>query len=119
MSDIAALLERVRAATGPDRAIDRDIEEHIVGTQFRSTKRGREWLTDSHGGVETWSRQATPFTASVDAALALVERQAGHRWYGVLLDAVRDLGVSGTSGPEHLPRFIIVHFLQHIAGDCS
>ncbi len=74
MTSLDGLIERVRAATGPDRGIDRDIAERVAATKFRTGKRGREWFEDSHGGVETWTRHPTPYTASVDAALALVER---------------------------------------------
>lgn len=68
------LIERLEKVTGPDRGIDRDIAEHIVGTKYRSTQRGREWLEDSHGGVETWTRYPVPYTASIDAAIALIEK---------------------------------------------
>lgn len=74
LTKCADLISRLKKATGPDRGIDRDIAEHIVGTKYRSTQRGREWLDDSHGGVETWSRHPTPYTASIDAAIALTEK---------------------------------------------
>lgn len=71
---ITAIKKALEKATGPDRRIDRDIAEHIVGTKYRSTQRGREWFDDSHGGVETWSRHPIPYTASIDAAIALMEK---------------------------------------------
>jgi len=70
MTDLTTLIERVRGLTGADR----DIAEHIDKIPFRSTKRGREWLIDSHGGVETWARHPPLYTGSVDAALAFLER---------------------------------------------
>lgn len=73
-SPITEIKKALENSTGPDRGIDRDIAEHIVGTKYRSTQRGREWFDDSHGGVETWSRHPTPYTASIDAAIALMEK---------------------------------------------
>ncbi len=73
-SPITTIKKALESATGPDRAIDRDIAEHIVGTKYRSTSRGREWLDDSHGGLDTWSRHPTPYTGSIDAAIGLIEK---------------------------------------------
>lgn len=93
---LEGLLERVKAATGPDEKLDYAIDE---------------WLWRSggkhHGEMDT----LPPFTASIDAALALVERLRGDHWFGILLDAMRDFGAAGTLGPEHLPRFIVLHLL--------
>ena len=58
MSDLTALLERVRAATGPDRELDLLVWELLV------------WKTP-------WNHELHKtelFTRSIDAALALVER---------------------------------------------
>lgn len=96
MTDLSQLLEKVRTATGPDRAIDRDIAEHIVGTRFRSTKRGREWLEDSHGGVETWVRQATPYTTSLDAIVALIERELPGWWWKATKTGRADMELVGS-----------------------
>lgn len=49
------LIERVRNATGPDREIDWDVDEALTGE-----------VPDFHG--------CPRYTASIDAALALVER---------------------------------------------
>lgn len=56
MTDIAGLLDRVRAATGPGRDIDWDLDEAMTGE-----------VPDFHGCLR--------YTASVDAALALMERK--------------------------------------------
>ena len=82
MSDIAALLERVRAATGPDRYADchlwviaqgGDARMHVCdsSTQDFIWERGIDgfWVRDV-----VKFRAVPRYTASVDAALALVER---------------------------------------------
>jgi hypothetical protein len=58
-----------------------------VGLRFRTRKtgggvsKGREWLVDSHGGVETWARHAPAYSTSIDAAMSLVpEGWAVERW---------------------------------------
>ena len=108
---LRGLLDRIKAATGPDRSVDRDIAEHVAAIPFRSTKRGREWFEDSHGGVETWLRHPPAYSCSVDVALALAERSLGNGWFGVMLDAVRELGTRGTEPPTALPRYIIAALL--------
>lgn len=62
--EIADLLDRLRAATGPDRALDEALFERDHGRKrYRSTFEQYEP-----------SEELTPYTASLDAALALVER---------------------------------------------
>jgi hypothetical protein len=62
MSDLAELLKRVEAATGPDRELEWDIDEAITGE-----------VPDFHG--------CPHYTASIDDALALVERKLpDHKW---------------------------------------
>lgn len=77
---LSDLLERVKSAGGPDRELDANIATAIGGYIYE--KRGRDqkaWFypTDGrhgrrqiHGSYDALER----FTASVDAALALVER---------------------------------------------
>ena len=73
---LESLAVRCEAATGPDRELDSLIGE-AVGLTFRSRRtaggknKGREWLVDSHGGVESWSHHAPAHTASLDAAKSL------------------------------------------------
>jgi hypothetical protein len=68
---VAELLERVKAATGPDREIDRDLVERFYSEAVRPEWRsGDGWFHPDFGKV----RPADPYTASLDAALALVER---------------------------------------------
>lgn len=57
MSDLEALLERVKAATGPDKQLDWEIWDAV----------GQPNLTGKHSPY-------LPFTASIDAAIALVEK---------------------------------------------
>jgi len=74
MTDLAELLERVKAATGPDREIDRDLTEALysdISTRERRVLANDQfaWMHPEYGLV-----RCEPYTASVDAALALVER---------------------------------------------
>lgn len=61
--DVEGLLERVKAATGPDRELDRAIGEHFGECDYSGPAH--------HRPLSDWAR---PYTASIDAALALVER---------------------------------------------
>lgn len=57
MSDLPQLIEHVKAAIGPDRKLDRDLWKALCWQDhYREIVSG------------------TPFTASIDAALALVEK---------------------------------------------
>jgi len=59
MSDLASLLERVKAAKGPDRVLDADIYRAVSGI--------------GAGASVGWA-VVPKFSLSIDAALALVER---------------------------------------------
>ena len=89
-ADLQSLLARVEAASGPDRLLDAEIE-----VAARWIDAARAGLAPEHrarwrvltglrvGAVESQgtSYNAKPFTASVDAALALVERVLpGWQW---------------------------------------
>lgn len=80
MADLAELLERVKAASGPDRETDVALWLAMTpGATYRTTRAkhtatGREWdINESrvNGGALV---EVPTFTASLDAALALVER---------------------------------------------
>lgn len=85
--DLASLLERVRSATGPDREIDGRIEVHFrihpwgpfhwinrsPEVNFASYE-GDVWLSGGAGKFPGSGWQSKPYTSSIDAALALVER---------------------------------------------
>lgn len=62
MTDLSELIERVEKATGPDRELDAAIAAHFDLPYGPRPVGGSEWLS-AH------------FTASVDAALELVERE--------------------------------------------
>lgn len=93
--DLSELLERVEKASGPDRELDAElclalgdfpqIQVSWTGGPFRSDLDGGWRLRPQSKGyvehplwIDSWGRpigaQAKPYTASVDAALALVER---------------------------------------------
>lgn len=72
------LIERLNAATGPDRALDYDLHEIAWGDWLGANGYARDgsgWWSDSPP-VTGCNRAAPPeyYTTSVDAALALVER---------------------------------------------
>ena len=88
MSDLDALIERVEAATGPDREIDAVVWRVVLMPQlpFYREFDGRVMLDVRHGlgeGGPDWrhpspydqSRYPPNYTASLDAALTLMERK--------------------------------------------
>ena len=71
---MAKLLARVEAATGPDREIDGALAL-MEGWTFQKMKGDREPYWRKPGATEYWNRSTLiNYTASIDAALALVER---------------------------------------------
>jgi len=85
MTDLAELLERVRKATGPDRELDGEIAATLrVGNKLPDWAQNwtGEWRPTIQGFVVLMQDDEQPgpnfsspkFTASIDAALALVER---------------------------------------------
>jgi len=74
VSNLQALLERVEAASGPDRDID--LELALIG--YPHTTR-EHWLTDELGRLAFGSQRR--YTASLDAAVGLVEKMLpGRSW---------------------------------------
>lgn len=71
MTDLSALLERVRAATGADQQLDDDIKWHF--SEWENL--GGWWRKHKATGVrERYIYNPAPsFTGSIDAALALVQ----------------------------------------------
>jgi hypothetical protein len=66
--ELRALLDRVQKATGPDRELDKE----LLWVLGRYSWRGMNYWNDTG---EMWpSRLSVFFTASIDAAVALVER---------------------------------------------
>lgn len=81
MNDTAALkalLERVKSAEGPDRALDVRIEHDVIGCWPDFPE--KDWASDEEildqlsacESYEVWF--CPPYTASLDASLALLER---------------------------------------------
>lgn len=76
------ILERLRAATGPDRSLDVAIWFDLVEPRYLWTQdREQYWHVNRAGTAMTpvWQddtplRHAPEYTSSIDAALALVER---------------------------------------------
>lgn len=75
MSELAELLVRVKAATGPDRELDRAIFDGLLGGIFDEAAVGQFFIRIR------WDAEPVEFTASIDAALALVERKLPGAWY--------------------------------------
>ena len=73
MGDIAALLERVRAAKGPDYEIDCEIAQALEFETTFSEDDGSCFVRFQPGALIMLP--VPSYTASVDAALALVERK--------------------------------------------
>jgi len=120
MSQLEELLERIRAAKGADREIDGDIAAafEIAPSHLpRVTDVGRSWLWADFVPPDDWETWEAPaFTASIDAALALVERvlpgwrltlrQMSSQWRATMMDAGCSPGMTlmlGFSTAEFAP----------------
>lgn len=82
MSDLAELLERVCAATGPNRALDLMIKAALSNVLSAMTYEECEERVADREAFDAWSA-TSPYTASIDAALALVERMLPGKLWGV------------------------------------
>lgn len=118
--EIEALLERVKAATGPDQELDEaiwlatipDASRKNVMAKWPDQKPIWEYSDPDRNLI---GRSLVPrLTASTDAALVYSKRSLGDNWFIATLDAMREFGAAGTLGPEHLPRFIIAATLTAI-----
>ena len=94
-TDIAGLIERLETATGPSKSLSRDIQCRVGGWYRRTPSEGRtrhptfihpnacrdgKPVYDSLHGTDIW-REPPDVTASLDAAMALVERvRPGAGW---------------------------------------
>lgn len=80
MSDLPALLARVRAATGPDRKLDLDIGMALAG--FPGAIGAAATISTRDGGLSWQTTDGPPrYTASLDAVVALIEsRMPGWTW---------------------------------------
>ena len=67
MTDIAGLVERLEAATGPDRELDLDLARALVPDVIVSRRNSDDTANEPYTYWE--------YTGSIDAALSLVERK--------------------------------------------
>src|SRR5262245_50781771 len=63
---LSELLERVRKAKGPDRELDKALWRHLI-FDAELDKPGHDWMAQV-------GKTTPAYTASIDSALALVER---------------------------------------------
>ena len=87
MSGLTELLARCEAATGPDREIDLELGKALLDWHLYEHKAYQDYDTDWAEWRWPDNKQVfvfgavTAFTASIDAALALVERKLPGAWY--------------------------------------
>jgi len=75
MTDLNELLERVKAATGPDRELDADLLEMASIGYYDYTRSNYEYQADDANRLDLTKEWWHPFpTRTIDAALALTER---------------------------------------------
>jgi len=89
MAELQELLERVKAATGPDRKIDADIYNAIIDDGGRIAFKVKDWsrqpgsrLSRWHDGwltgkgeTDGYAEELERYTASLDAIVGLIERE--------------------------------------------
>ena len=121
-SEIEGLLSRLEAATGPDRELDHRLQGILVNDgNFGHYAGIEEWVT---AGMEFgWNTPA--YTASIDAAIALVERVEPRSWHVHLGTAINSLWASDTIFGEPLtapdvplyllPKHIILALLRSLS----
>lgn len=98
MTELASLLERVKAASGPDREIDAALLK--VSDPSLDVRRLSVWRGEMCCG--SLADCLPPFTASLDAALALVEREfsGGLGWWVEMETAGMGAVLHGPDGEE-------------------
>lgn len=111
MSDLTALLERVRAATGSDRRLDIDIGRLDTSGLHRNYR--KDLPTDKILDALIYSEECDPpiivcpkYTASIDAALALVERVLPDREWVVRCDAEQGAFANLTQGKPYTHEWV-------------
>lgn len=113
------LIERVAAATGPDRQLDADIWHATGGRIEPGIPIGLDWfLPDNSDPVRD---ELTNLTGSLDAAIALVERVLDDLHIATCLRlALAECDVRGVSYDSNLARFVCLALLlalKHKEGD--
>ena len=110
MTDLNALLDRVRSATGPDRDLDAAVmalsytqDERHIGAVMEYSDGSEERVKDLvwvDPKTDKWvSTSAHSFTASIDAALALTERVLPG--WGVYFRRDKETTGAGMLLPDH------------------
>ena len=106
MTDIAELLERVEKANGPDQELDMDIR-YRFGQVVRPLP-----FTPGYG------LPMLEFTSSMDAVIALIDKEMPERIYSLMDSALRQVSrdsVEGTNRKQlttKLPRALLAAFLR-------
>src|SRR5262245_26856012 len=119
---LPALIERLSAASGPDRELDGEIEAHLHGGT-PSHRAEEAWLRSYspgyvHGGSAN-GRHAPHYTGSIDAAHALLPPdlfwllakgrvRSGEPLYGVQLMRPVTEAVVAEAEHDHLPNAIAI-----------
>lgn len=98
--DMTALIARLEAAEGPDRALDREIGLRIDGWYETVDSHGECLMANGDRYPDHPASEYPSFTESLDAALALAERVLEPVQGLGLLHAVIDL-VGGNGLPSH------------------
>lgn len=119
MSDLAELLERVKDATGPDRWLSRDIWQYLDTPEWkRAYLLAQEPCGCPHDqAVEYAARHLADVTASIDAAIALVERCLPGCWQRIIDEAMAEVvgrAIETDSAPKisELPLAILSALIQ-------
>jgi hypothetical protein len=76
MTDLSDLIERVRAATGPDRRLDADIMRAVCLSDIN------DWWYETPWGTLESDPTCPPITESIDAITALIEAKLPGWQYG-------------------------------------
>lgn len=107
MTTLQDLLERVEKAEGPDREIDVALWLHTTpgatrrGTHVKHAHSDAEWDVDETRDATGYLVVVPAYTASLDAALALVERKLpGWTWRLDSPDSASEPAFARLSGPE-------------------
>ncbi len=96
MTDKRELLERVKAAHGPDRELDWRIAEHFAIPE--TWKHSSLWPPFMEGSK--FDLSIPVFTGSIDAACAFAEKLLPGEWLGIMARAIEDVKQRATRSFE-------------------
>ena len=128
-AEIAALIARLEAATGPDRELDLCLHELLTGKRFRWAEfggliQGNEQIavqihpwdgTEHERWVRLDEREICPipaFTASIDAALTLAEGWSEVQLWSLWNAALCECSKAEAHIVKDLPRFICAEAIR-------